>query len=353
MVSIRGNSLKRFLFCLLIVLLLLASCRQGNTKPGKAANKNTLVLYCDDDFMSSGLGQKVIPSFEQRYKCTVEVITNPDAGLLIERLKDERNHPLADVVIGLNNTNLDEVIVNNLFESYHPVGAYIPKEFLFDPTYHLTPYGYGYMAIIYDSDLITDPPRTFGELQDAKYHHQLLVSDAYKSGIGRASLFWSIAAFGNEGYEQFWNSIRKNITQITPTWLNSKQLFRQDEGVMMIGLTTTPAYYTETLHNDRIKSFIPEEGSFLYMPAAGLTRKAHHAALGKKFLDFMISESFQKMIPETQWFYPIDQTVPTPSSFSFAPSSVITLNQNITSNQIRKNSEKWFDFWIRYVEFME
>ncbi len=304
--------------------------------------------------MNSGLGQKAIPLFEQKYKCTVDVVSNPNIGQLIERLKKEKSTPQADVVIGINNTNLDEVILNNLFETYHPTGMHvIPKEYLFDPSFHLVPYAYGHLAIIYDSDLVTDPPESFGELQDAKYYHQLLIPDAYQSGMGRACLYWSVAAFGNDGFEQFWNSIRKNITQITPTWTNCKQLFRQDDGIMMIGLSTSPAFYIETMNTDRVKCIIPEEGSFLYLPAGGLIRKAPHPELGKKFLDFMISESFQSMIPETQWIYPIDPSIPTPASFSFAPLSVITLNQNLTPEQIRTSASKWFDFWARYVDFME
>jgi thiamine transport system substrate-binding protein len=346
--------LKRFILFLTFISLLLISCKAGNSTHQGASDKNHLVLYCDDDFMTSGLGRKVIPLFEAKYKCNVDVVSNPDAGLFLERLKKEKNHPQADVVIGLNNCDLDDVIQYNLLETYHPTGQHvIPKDYIYDPTFHLIPYGYGYLGIVYDSDLMTDTPDTFGELQDAKYYHQLLVPDAIKSGIGKATLYWSVAAFGNDGFEQFWNSIRKNITQITPTWFNSKQLFRQDEGVMMIGLTTTPAFYSETLNNDRIKCFVPTEGSFLYVPSGGLINKAPHATLGKKFLDFMISESFQKMIPETQWLYPIDPSIPTPSFFSLAPLSVITLNSNLSPEQIRLNSMKWNDFWSRYVEFME
>ncbi|HNX01050.1 MAG TPA: thiamine ABC transporter substrate-binding protein [Candidatus Cloacimonadota bacterium] len=347
--------LKRFLPLLFLLLSILAACHKDDSaNRTTATRRNTIVLYCDDEFMSSGLGQKVLPLFEQKYKCHVDVVNLQDTNQLMERLKAEKNHPKADVVIGLNNMYLTDILENNLLDDYYPTGMHvIQKDFLYDPSFHLVPYGYGYLGILYDSDVVLDPPDNFGELQDFKYKQDLLVPDAMKSCLGRATLFWTVAAFGEDGYEQFWRSIRKNISQITPTAFNARQLFMQSDGVMMVGYTTTPAYYSETMNNDRVKCFVPLEGSFLVMPSAGIIRKAPNLSLSRKFMDFMLSESFQKMVPETQWIYPIDSSIQTPPSFSLAPLSVITVNDRLTSDQILTNSSKWFDFWSRYISFVE
>jgi thiamine transport system substrate-binding protein len=227
----------------------------------------------------------------------------------------------------------------------------ISNEHIVDRDFHVTPYAYGNMGILYDEAQVAKAPDNFGELQDSRYFHQLLVPDASRSGIGQAMLCWSVAAFGESGYQSFWQSIRKNVSEFTPSWSAARQKFRQDDNFLMLGFTTTPAYYSEILHYDGIHCLVPKEGSFVYIPVAGLIRKAKHDDMGRKFLDFMISEQFQKFVPFTQYIYPIDRTIEMPLSFSFAPLAVYTLNNNITTAQLQTNLPEWLTFWQHYLNF--
>jgi thiamine transport system substrate-binding protein len=52
---------------------------------------------------------------------------------------------------------------------------------------------------------------------------------------------------------------------------------------------------------------------------------ARNPAAAKAFIDFMLTDEAQSVLPLTQWMYPVAKTVKLPESFRAAPSVTKTL----------------------------
>jgi len=51
----------------------------------------------------------------------------------------------------------------------------------------------------------------------------------------------------------------------------------------------------------------------------GIIKGAKNRLMAQKFIDFMLTEDFQKEIPLTNWMYPVNPKVSLPDSFRYAP----------------------------------
>jgi thiamine transport system substrate-binding protein len=89
---------------------------------------------------------------------------------------------------------------------------------------------------------------------------------------------------------------------------------------MVLSYTTSPAYHLEYEDTEQYKAAIFTDGHPLHIEAAGLLAAARNKDNAKLFLDFMLSNDFQSIIPLTNWMYPVTN-IPLPSSFRINPKS--------------------------------
>ena len=74
---------------------------------------------------------------------------------------------------------------------------------------------------------------------------------------------------------------------------------------MVLSYTTSPAYHmiAEDKHNYRAARFT--DGHYMQIETAAKLKGAKEPELADQFLRFMISPSFQKIIPTGNWIYPV------------------------------------------------
>ena len=73
---------------------------------------------------------------------------------------------------------------------------------------------------------------------------------------------------------------------------------------MVLSYTTSPAYHIIAEQDTRFAAARFNEGHYQQIEVAGLVRSSQQKQLARDFLEFMISESFQSIIPTTNWMYP-------------------------------------------------
>jgi thiamine transport system substrate-binding protein len=76
----------------------------------------------------------------------------------------------------------------------------------------------------------------------------------------------------------------------------------------------------------------------MQIEGAGLVKNAKNPEGAKAFLDFLISKEAQEIIPETQWMYPINNTVELPSCYEVSPVPAKTLT--VDQAELEKAVEK-------------
>jgi thiamine transport system substrate-binding protein len=336
---------------LLFFLILLLGCGQKETRDWLPEPGSTLKIYTYDSFVTWGLAEKTIPFFEERYDCEIFLESVGDAGNIINRLLMEKDNPQADIVIGIDNTLMSRILAEDLLISYKSENLdKIRKELHFDRSYCLTPYDYGYFAFVYDSEVIQQPPSSFGTIQDGIWKNKFVISDPRTSSPGLGLLLWTIAAFGENGYSHFWRSMKSNILTVSSSWDEAYSMLLAGEVPIVLSYSSSPAFHIEIENSYRYRAFIPQEGSFKQIEGAGIIKGTSNLELAQLFIDFILTMDFQKHVPTTQWMYPVNDNVKLPESFEGVVIPENNLNEQLDLTKIRAQTvERWL---IRWAEIM-
>ncbi|MFO7659688.1 MAG: thiamine ABC transporter substrate-binding protein [Candidatus Cloacimonadaceae bacterium] len=346
-------------FCRLISLLVLvfslllvfgSGCSKKDSGNAQTqTSDNTLTIVTLDEIRSSGFLKSIIPAFEAEHNCKIVLNTVSNGSELIELIRDDKELRKADLVLGLNNCFL---LSEEDLEQFSPTSVLknrpINQNFLWDSAQRVIPYGFGYLALLYNEQLIAQPPESFGELQDSRFQNQLAVSSPHQSGAGRAALLWSVAMFGNDGFRQFWQSIKKNVHSVSDSYRTTLNLLETGQCGMTIGFTTTPAWLKENKPDALpLRVSLLQEGSFLYLEGASIPSKARNKQLAGDFLSFLLTSESQKHVAFELGLFPVNESTPLPESFSTAPVTAHIANDRLTEENLSESIDNWLEFFGR------
>ncbi|MBP7563318.1 MAG: thiamine ABC transporter substrate-binding protein [Candidatus Cloacimonetes bacterium] len=339
--------MRRFLMILIALSLLLSACSKAKTATDKPVQDSVLTIYAYDSFVSWGLGKEAIPEFERQNNCKVEMVTAGDAGAILNRLILEKDHPVADIAIGIDNTFMYKAKEKGIFESYKPANiSMIDSDLIFDPDFYLTPYDYGYFAFVYDSEKIKTPPASFEDLISNKNKEKIILIDPRTSSPGKGLFLWVMALYGTDGFEKFWQGIKTKTLTTPASWDEAYNAFIAGEANMVLSYATSPAFHYESDKTTRYKAFIPKEGGFRQIEGAGIVKNCGNPELAKKFIEYMLTEDFQKHIPTTQWMYPVLKSVQLPEGFKYCPMPQKDLTKELKEEHLK---EEWIDKWLNIM----
>ncbi len=307
-----------------------------------------LTIYAYDSFVSEwGPGPQIIAAFEKKYGIKVSVISAGDAGQVLQKVIIEKDNVNADILIGIDNNLLSKAIAADVTETYKsPNLNNIPQELIFDKSYHVTPFDYGYFSIIYDSEKITNPPKSLDDLFKPEFKKSLILMDPRTSSPGLGFLLWTISEY-KDSFTDYWQKLMPSVLTITAGWDSGYGLFTEGEAPMVLSYTTSPAYHAEYENTDRYKSAIFPTGHYMQIEGISIVKDAKHRKAAEKFIDFMLENDIQNILPLTNWMYPVNTSLPLPNSFKQAPKPKISLM--INSNIIDKNLNTWIDKWANAV----
>jgi thiamine transport system substrate-binding protein len=143
--------------------------------------------------------------------------------------------------------------------------------------------------------------------------------DPRTSSPGLGFLAWTKEVYGS-GWKDYWKRLLPSVLTIADGWSAGYGLFTAGEAPLVLSYTTSPGYHLEYEGTDFYKAALFEEGHPIQIEAAGLLKNAKNKAAARRFLDFMVSDSFQSIIPLTNWMYPVTD-IPLPDSFRINPRS--------------------------------
>jgi thiamine transport system substrate-binding protein len=325
-------------------VLLLAAVGAGLGAAPAPEPERGLVIYVYDSFVSEwGPAGKVIPKFENLTGAKVTLLSAGDSGQVLARAILEKARPQADLVLGIDNNLLARALEEKLLEPYASQALRnVPPELRFDPTHSVTPFDYGYFAVVYDSQAVSQPPADLEDLASPRFKGKLILEDPRTSSPGLGFLLWTVAVYGR-GWTAYWQRLRPNILTVADGWDAAYGMFTAGEAPLVLSYTTSPAYHLENEKTERYRAAIFREGNYLQIEGIGILRGAPHPGLARKFIDFVLSEAFQKEIPLTNWMYPVLPGVSLPDSYRLAPKPPVTLT--LKAEEIRGRQEEWLREW--------
>jgi thiamine transport system substrate-binding protein len=298
-----------------IAVIVLASLIIGREEKKPEA----ITVYSYDSFISEwGPGPIIAELFTETTGIEVELIAPGDAGQMLSRLISEKDQPLADVVIGIDNNLYPKAKEAGVLHPYRsPFLTDTDPELLFDGDL-LSPYDYGYFAFIWDSTSPVKAPESFSDLTDERFRNKIIIMDPRTSTPGLGLLLWSAELYGEE-MDAFWRDLAPNILTVTSGWDSGYGLFTSGEAPMVLSYTTSPAYHLEYEESTRYQALIFPEGHYLQVEGAGIVSGSDKVKEAQQFIDFLLSRDAQEIIPLTNWMYPVQDEAALPDSYRVAP----------------------------------
>lgn len=335
------NSLK----AVLIFILLTAISNLYASGQPKAEKTETLVVYSYDSFASEwGPGPSIIAEFEEKYGVKVEIHAPGDGVTVLSQLIMEKENPKADVVVGLDNNLLTKALSEGILEPYKSENSSkISKELIFDETFHLTPYDYGYFAICYDKENITNLPESLEDLTKEEYKDSLILMDPRTSTPGLGFLLWTISIYGDE-YLEYWNRLKPSILTIAEGWSSGYGLFTQEEAPLVLSYSTSPVYHVMYEETTRFGALKFDEGNYEHIEGMGIIKGTENRTLAEKFIDFMLTDSSQKTLATANFMFPSVEETELPESYDYAFYAEKALL--LDPLEIEENSADWVQQWV-------
>ena len=257
-----------------------------------------LTVYTYDSFVAEwGPGPKIEAAFEETCDCDLKLVGVEDGAALLARVRLEGDRSDADIVLGLDTNLIAAAKETGLFAEHSVDATYdMPIEWT-DPVF--VPYDWGYFAFIHEA--ANDAPTSFRELADSD--KTILIQDPRSSTPGLGLLLWVKAAYGDEAPD-IWEGLSDNIVTVTKGWSEAYGLFMEGEADMVLSYTPSPAYHLIAEEDDTKAAAAFDEGHYMQVEVAAKLASTDQPELADEFLQFMVSNEFQSVIPTTNWMYP-------------------------------------------------
>lgn len=314
---------------LLFSLILITGCARNTNPTVDLPLTQTLTLYTYDSLSAEyGLLPKITDQFEQAYNAELNIVSFPDSGAMVNQLLAEKNDPQADVVLGIDNSD---------------VARYEAEELFLEPT----PFDYGYVGFVYDTEALTftEPISLESLAEDEAYRNKIIITQPGLSSPGTQLLLWGNSVFGEDANE-FWSALEAQVLTVAPDWNTAYySMFLNGEAPIVLSYLTSPAYHIDQESTDRYQA-IPISDDYLQQTeyVARVNRPVPSAA-AQDFITYMQSASVQNQIATTQWMFPIDETATLPEAYN----QIITPSEDqiltLADTTIATNYTSWLQEW--------
>ena len=260
-----------------------------------------LTVYTYDSFITEwGPGPQIKAAFEAECGCTLTFVGAGDGAALLSRLRLEGARGEADIVLGLDNSLMEQARDLGVFAplAAEPAGLALPVDWS-DDTF--LPYDWGYLAFVYDNTKLQLVPTSFEALAESDL--KIIIQDPRSSTPGLGLALWVKAAYGDDA-ARIWADLNDNIVTVTKGWSESYGMFLEGEADMVLSYTTSPAYHLIAEDDPSKSAALFSEGHYMQIEVAAKLAGSDQDALADRFMAFITTEAFQRVIPETNWMYP-------------------------------------------------
>ncbi len=337
-----------------------AACLEAPSADGSAESVDavdsspgtTITLVTHESFAVS---PGVLEAFTERTGIEVEVLAAGDAGTVVSQSIISRDAPLGDVLFGVDNTLLCRALLADLFVPYEAAAlAEVPDELELDPHHRVTPIDYGNVCVNWwTDDLEGEPPASLEDLADPRFAGELVTPSPETSSPGLAFLLATVARFGEDGWEAYWEQLRANDVLVTTGWNDAyygEFVAGGGDRALVTSYATSPA--AEVVFADPPVETPPTgvltDGCFRQIEFAGILAGTEHPGEAAALVEHLLSSEFQADIPLSMFVFPARADAELPEVFTrFA--AVADEPLELDPVTIEEGRDRWTERWTEIV----
>ena len=314
--------MKKFATLALTSALILAGCAPGN-------QDEVVTLVAHDSF---AISDESIADFEAQSGYQLEILRAGDAGSVTNRLVLTKDSPIGDVVFGIDNTFRGLAEDHNLIEGSLEEVTYSDVCFNYD-------------RVWFDSN-DTTPPSNWKDLVLPEYEGMTVVSNPLTSSPGLAFLTSTVAAFGENGFESFWQQMKDNQVKVAAGW--EEAYFTEFTGSsgagnypIVLSYSSSPA--AEIREDGQSQTVALLEECFRQVEYVGVLAGAENPSGADALVEYLLAEPFQSTMPGLMYVYPVNPDALVPAEWvEFGSTATSTIGEDL---DIAANRSSWQDKW--------
>jgi thiamine transport system substrate-binding protein len=345
----------RVYILILLAAGLLAACA-GAEAADTPSGPRTIRLMSHDSFAAS---EEVIAEFEATHNAKVEILKSGDAGAALNQAILSKGNPLADVFFGVDNTFLGRALKAGIFEPYEsPELANVPDDLDLDTEHRLLPVDYGDVCLNYDITWFEEqgivPPKNLEDLGKPEYEGLLVVENPATSSPGMAFMLATIGHFGEDGWLDFWTTLRDNDVLVTSGWEDaywSEATWWGGSRPLVVSYATSPAaevyFAEEAIKAPPTGNVLGDGACFRQIEFIGILAGGQHRDLAEDLVDFMLSRRFQEDIPLQMFMFPSHESANLPDFYQWAERP--THPAEVSPELIQAKRGDWIKQWTETV----
>ena len=358
----------KFRHCLTAVggVALLGACsssapsRTADTTAAAArAARTPIVLLAYDSFV---LSKGVLDGFTKATGIPVKLVTQGDAGELVNSAVLTKGDAESGVLWGVDSTFLTRAEKEDLFVPYESANAadLEPTLRALSPKNEVTPVDRGDVCVNFDKDALTkagvDAPKSLDDLVDPKYRGMLVVQSPATSSPGLAFLLATIATYGEDpatGWTSFWTKLAANDVKIVSGWTEAYETWFSAGGgkgdrPLVVSYGTSPAaavLFGPDPTATTSPTGVVESTCYRQVEFAGILRGRPDALdESRELMDFLTGPLVQDDIQLNMFVYPANTKVAPAkefAAFGVKPDTAAELRPDA----VDAGREEWIDAW--------
>ena len=348
----------KYFTVLLALLIILSACAQSTgSATSTVAAPSTLIIMTHDSFAAS---QAVISAFETANNVKLQFIASGDAGTALNKAILSKDNPFADAFYGVDNSFLSRALSEDIFQPYDsPLLSVIPDQYKLDPQNRALPVDWGDVCLNYDKLYFSTrkllPPENLDDLLKPEYKNMLVVENPATSSPGLAFLLTTIGHFGGDNYLTYWKGLVENNVLVVNDWetaFYTNYSLSGGDRPIVVSYSSDPAFEVITsktpLAAPQTAAITSDGSCYQQIEFIGILRGTKNLDLAEKWVDFMLSSTFQEDMPLQMYVFPVNPQAKLNETFQ---KFLVTPEHPafVSPDDIAAHREAWINAWTETV----
>ena len=361
--------LKSIICSILIMSFSLAGCIGNETDSSGECENGTLDILTYDIL---ALSTEMVDKFAADSGYCVNFIKEDDSGGILDKMMLTKDNPVADLMIGLDNTYLQTALANNLLKetSYTSNSGYqnITQTALEPYSGSMAvPFDMGPVCLNYDERFVDDEnvptPTSLWNLTGEDWRGKLTFPSPITSSPGRAFLVATIDYFEsdddpNTDAFDWWKAIRDNDAIFTSGWTESYETHYTGgygeytdgyigDAHLTVSYCQSPgveAFYAGNYTHST--SITLPKTTFQQVEYTGIINGAQDVDAAEAFIEYLLSTEVNSNMPVNNLMYSVleGQNLPETDGYKYH-SDIPEENSDIEISRINQEMTSWLENW--------